>query len=406
MPYAYHDIETTAALPSLTLGAHETGLAVVVRYRGRPVGFWMEALPPTTQVPPEALTDRINREAGPTLLVARLREEITPTVPATPLPSLTIAICTRDRPRMVHRCLEALRALPMPEATSSPEVLVVDNAPSDAATREVVATFDGVRYVVEPRPGLNFGRNRALAEAQGDLVAYVDDDAVVDEGWLLGLAEAYTEHPDAGAFTGQVLPLTLETNAQVLFEQRGGFRRGFEKVRYGASQPGNPAYPCNAGIFGTGTNMAFRRDVLQALGGFDEALDMGAQLPGGGDHDIFYRVIRAGYPLVYEPRCLVFHEHRREMETLHRQFADSWGRALMALLAKMYRDDPTQRKKVRRLLRWWIRMQCGRIKRSIAGAESVPLRTIAAEVWGGIMGLAGEYRRSLRRAAIIREGYP
>ena len=101
-----------------------------------------------------------------------------------------------------------------------------------------------------------------LEAAKGELLTHLDDDVVVDRGWLSGLAEAWAENPDAAGFTGLVLPLELATEAQILFEQRGGFRRGFEKIRYGRSLPGNPLYPCGPGIFGAGANMAFRWDVL------------------------------------------------------------------------------------------------------------------------------------------------
>src|ERR1017187_7848104 len=91
----------------------------------------------------------------------------------------------------------------------------------------------------------------------------------------------------------QVLPMELETEAQVVFEKRGGFRRGFNRIRYGPVLPGNALYPGGAGIFEAGANMAFSAEVLRRMGGFDEALDTGPAVPGGGDLDIFYRVIRA-----------------------------------------------------------------------------------------------------------------
>lgn len=163
---------------------------------------------------------------------------------------------------------------------------MVDNAPSNLQTKETVAGFPGVRYIMEPLAGLNFARNRALEEANSDLLAFLDDDVVVDSEWLVGLAETWSENPDAAAFTGLVLPFALDTEAQIIFETRGRFRKGFKKVRYGAYLPGNSIHPCGAGLFGTGANMAFRCDVLRVLGGFDEALDTGASLPGGGDLDM------------------------------------------------------------------------------------------------------------------------
>ena len=70
--------------------------------------------------------------------------------------------------------------------------------------------------------------------------------------------------------------------------------------------------------------MAFQRDILRNLGGFDEAMDNEIYPSQGGDMDIFYRVIRAGYSLQYEPNYLVFHQHRRELQALRHQYW-TWG---------------------------------------------------------------------------------
>jgi GT2 family glycosyltransferase len=303
--------------------------------------------------------------------------------------------------------LNSLLALQVPDENGSTlfEVLVVDNAPSDERTHEVVESRPTVRYVREPKPGLDFARNRAVQDATGEILAFLDDDVTVDHGWLDGLREAWSENPDAAAFTGLVLPYELETDAQVLFEQGGGFRRGFEKIRYGQMLPGNPLHPCGAGIFGAGCNMAFRREILLKLGGFDDALDTGAPLPGGGDLDIFYRVIRAGYPLVYEPRYLVFHQHRRETEKLRRQYW-SWGLGLMAFVTKSYQSDPAQRPKLKRLVKWWFRYQLGQVKQRLKKRHPLPLPMLLAELTGGITGLLGEYQRSQRRIEQIRRQYP
>jgi GT2 family glycosyltransferase len=278
---------------------------------------------------------------------------------------------------------------------------VIDNAPSDESTKDIVASMHEVRYVQETRPGLDFARNRALCEASGDLIAFLDDDVTVDSGWLSGLVEAWAENMDAAAFTGLVLPFELAYEAQVLFEQRGGFRRGFEKIRYGHSLPGNSVYPCGPGIFGTGCNMAFRRDTLIQLGGFDEALDTGRSLPGGGDLDIFYRIIRAGYTLVYEPNFLVFHEHRHDLTGLRRQYW-SWGLGLMAFISKTYRQDRSQRRKLVYLIVWWFQDMVRQLAESLLGRHTLPVGMVWAELWGGVVGLSGEYARSVKRVEQIR----
>jgi hypothetical protein len=199
-----------------------------------------------------------------------------------------------------------------------------------------------------------------------------------------------------------VLPAELRTEAQLIFERRGGFRRGFQKLRYaGQTLPGNPLYPTGAGIFGAGCNMVVRKEVVRRLGGFDEALDTGPPLPGGGDLDIFYRIVRADEPLVYEPRMLVFHRHRREYGALRRQYW-SWGEGFMAFVAKTYRADPPQRPKLRRLVRWWFADQLGALRRSFRPRTPLTPGLVLAELAGGILGLTGTYGRSSRRVERLR----
>jgi len=320
------------------------------------------------------------------------------------LPSLCIAVCTKDRAQMLKRCLCSILGLERGDLNIEVEVLVVDNAPSDEATREVVASLEGVRYAREPKPGLDFARNRALRECRSDLLAFLDDDVIADSGWLLGLVEAWRENPDAGAFTGLVLPMELKSRAQILFESCGGFGRGFEKIRYGQTLPGNPVYPCGAGIFGAGANMIIRRDVLLQLNGFDEALDTGRPLPGGGDLDIFYRVIRAGYPLVYEPTLAVFHEHRRDLKALQRQYW-SWGLGFMAFVVKCYETDPSQRSNLRALVVWWFKNQLRQLAKAMLRRHVLPAPMLWAELQGGVMGLFGEYNRSKARIAAIHSRF-
>src|SRR6185312_2994051 len=141
--------------------------------------------------------------------------------------------------------------------------------------------------------------------------------------------------------------------------------------------------PCNAGIFGSGCNMAFRRDALLELGGFDEALDTGAPLPGGGDLDIFYRVLRSGRPMIYEPEYAVFHEHRETIPQLSRQYW-TWGLGMMAFLVKSYRTDDEMRARHRAMVRWWFFDQIKVLVRAARRFRGHDLRFGVAELWGGI----------------------
>jgi glycosyltransferase involved in cell wall biosynthesis len=406
MPYRITEIEITEPLPSVAIPEGDTGVAILLRRKDRPIAFLMQPLPEKTVLGPGELEQMIRREVKPHLLQGSPSGEDGPSLPQERFPSLTVAICTKDHPVDLARCLECLMALRSGENGGDFEILVVDNAPSDGQTRERVASLPPVKYVMEPRPGLNFARNRALKEATGEMIAFLDDDVTVDRHWLNGLRSAVARHPDAAAFTGLVLPFELATEAQILFERAGGFEKSFETIRYGQTLPGNPFYPCVGGKLGTGCNMAFLRKVALDLGGFDEALDTGPPLPGGGDSDMLYRIIRGGYPLIYEPRFLVFHRHRREYEQLRRQYCRSWGQGLMAFVVKTYSSDVTQRPKLRRLLLWWFGYKLHGLSKSLRGKHVLPPALVLAELWGGIIGLSGAYPRSVRRAERIRKRFP
>lgn len=382
----------------MTLSEEETGVGLLLRRHGRPIGYLLRET--EAPLPPQTLGEWIGREFGGKILEETIREEISPPPQTVTPPSLTVAICTRDRPEVLARCLAALTPL-----QAHFEILVVDNAPTDDTTAELVRKHPRVRYTREPRPGLDFARNRAWQEATGDWIAYLDDDAEVDAGWFEGLQEVWRENPDAAAITGLVLPTELSTRAQILFENRGGFRRGFDTRRYGRTLPDNSLHPAGAGIFGTGCNMAFRRDALRELGGFDEALDTGSPLPGGGDLDMFFRVLDAGHILVYEPRCLVFHEHRKTEAALRHQYY-TWGLGLMAYAGKHLQPDAPRRELFVRLTRWWFRDMLRQIKEALRGRHPLPVSMLFAELAGGVVGLCGEYGRSQRRIEKIKAAHP
>lgn len=231
--------------------------------------------------------------------------------------SVTVAVCTRDRPIDLERCLQSLLSLP------AMEVLVIDNAPSSDATQKLVEALQPqhphLRYVPEPRPGLDWARNRAILEAKGEIIAFTDDDVVVDADWVGSMAQVFAENPAVAAVTGLVIPAELETDAQVWFEQNGGFGKGFQFRWF--QFPGGQMHWSNLGTgnLGTGANMAFRRAVFERIGGFDPALDAGTATQGAGDLELFFRVLKAGLPLVYEPRAIVHHYHRREYSQLRTQ---------------------------------------------------------------------------------------
>ncbi len=356
-------------VPSRTSPRCAVAVRALVRLHGAPVGHVTVPVVDGRARGPDlaaAIADELGAQIAAHLLADRLAEGMAsppawralmatphPAPRTGPLPPVTVAVCTRDRAGHLRRCLAALQGLDHPDVT----VLVVDNAPRDGATRDVVAEFAGVRYVVEPRPGLDHARNAAIVAADTELLAFADDDVVVDPGWATALAAAFRDDPEVMAVTGLVVPAELRTEAQVLFEHQGGFGKGYRRRRYVAGP--DSGFHLGAGEFGTGANMAFRRAVFDQIGGFDPRLDVGTPAGGGGDLEMFFRVLEEGHPLVYEPAAVVRHVHRPDHGALAEQMGGH-GSGLAAFLARSARAYPHRRRALVRVVVWWLLAWMGR----------------------------------------------
>jgi GT2 family glycosyltransferase len=300
-------------------------------------------------------------------------------------PSVTVAVCTRDRPDDLTRCLDALERIAYP----SLELLVVDNAPATEATARLVKSRNGrVRYVREARPGLSWARNRAIAEARGEILAFTDDDVLVDPGWVHALVEAFATDPAVMAVTGLVIPSELETDAQVLFERYRSFDRGFARMRVQAHPDRSIAARYGAtGSFGAGANMAFRRQVFDQIGAFDPCLGAGAVTRGGEDLEMFFRVLKARHALVYDPRALVRHRHRRTLAELRDLMSDH-GVSFFAYMVRSATAYPEERLAFARLAGWWLAKTLYRLCRPRSEPAGTMRRLAFAELRGLLLGPA------------------
>jgi GT2 family glycosyltransferase len=411
-------IDIELSLPVTDMGGLDKypSVQALVRLHGRPLGY--AALPVTggfssatdiIEAIREGLGCRLVREGFAPSLSYRLTSEgwLIDEIPAAPsmedgglFPPVTVAICTRDRPQYLSTCLKAIERLTYPRL----EVLLVDNSPhNDAAERLIKRKFPGVQYIVEPRPGLDWARNRAIKEARSDIIAFTDDDVVVDPGWVTALSRAFADDPDVMAATGLVVPYELETKAQILFEAYGGFGKGFERRRF-SPRDGTSHRTWShlaAGDLGTGANMAFRRSVFDRIGGFDPALDTGTATGGGGDLEIFFRVIQEGYTLVYEPNAIVRHIHRRKYSELKTQIR-SWGTAFIAYLVRSAIAYPAARFRISCFaMRWLVGRHLIRILRNPTGPKRIPVDLMLTELHGSLAGFF-VYQRASRDAKRIK----
>jgi glycosyltransferase involved in cell wall biosynthesis len=224
---------------------------------------------------------------------------------------VSVVVCTRNRSLHLKKCLSSLfqqHCLPA-------EIIVVDNAPLDGETKKVVDEFAHVIYHKEPKPGLDIARNTGARLARYPVIAYTDDDVLVDSLWTYRIWEGFLD-PKVSALTGLVIAASLETESQQIFEAHWGFNKGYKDIYFGQeflkqSAPG-------VWVIGAGANMAFRKTLIEAVGYFDERLDVGAA-GCSGDSEIWYRILAAGFSIQYNPRAVVYHEHRQEITALHKQ---------------------------------------------------------------------------------------
>ncbi len=250
-------------------------------------------------------------------------------------PHVSVVIPTCANPEPLERCLRSVLASNYTDF----EVIVVENRPAVAHTAEMLERrFSGekrIRLVEEPRAGASHARNAGLAQAAGELVAFTDDDVVVESGWLRASVEALLDSDDVVCVAGLILPIELESESQLLMEQFASFGKGFRRktFRLPESRLNDPLFPYTAGSIGSGASTLIQADIARELGGFDPMLGPGTPTTGGEDLEIFIRVLRAGYAVAYEPGAVVWHRHPDGMPRLRRQVY-KYGVGLGAMLTK------------------------------------------------------------------------
>jgi len=253
-------------------------------------------------------------------------------------PALTVAICTRDRPRQLQTALAAL----LPALGALDVVLVVQNAPA-AGEAPAHTPHPRVRTLVEPRPGLDWARNRALIECESDVILFMDDDCLPDANWVTAMRSLFRRNPDVDVATGLVAPLELATPAQELFEEYRGFPHG--SLRRWTTAPRRTSVARdvgNLGRYGAGASLGLRRRLIDRIGPFDAALGAGTITRGGDELELFFRTFKATGLVAYEPRAMVRHAHRREMLELEGQL-EGWSHGYSCAIERSVLAFPEER---------------------------------------------------------------
>lgn len=249
-------------------------------------------------------------------------------------PAVTVVIATCRRVLELERTLRSILAT----GYEPLEVIVVENRPPADETRALMQrefSHVPIRYVEEPRRGGSAARNAGLANADGEIVAFTDDDVVVDRAWITNALQTLERNSDVACVTGRILPLGAETPLQKLFSDLSVFDKGpVPRVfRMPETRVDLPLFPYVAGHIGSGANIVIRREVAQKMGGFDPMLGPGTPALGGEDLDLFIRLVLSDYTIVYDPSVIIFHDNPNSVRDI-RSHAYHYGVGFTAMLTK------------------------------------------------------------------------
>jgi GT2 family glycosyltransferase len=215
---------------------------------------------------------------------------------------VSILIATFNRAGALRQTLERFEQVEVPAGVGC-EVIVIDNNSSDH-TASVIHDFiarrpDRFQYLFEGRQGKSTAINSGVARARGDVLVFTDDDCVPDRGWLSAIVRAFVQDAALDGLGGRVelfrpedLPVAVRTSRTPTL--LASTDQLFSLI--------------------PGCNMAFRRRVLDTVGGFDQRFGPGARIAAAEDADLVYRIFRRGFKVLYTPEPVVYHNHGRTSE--------------------------------------------------------------------------------------------
>jgi GT2 family glycosyltransferase len=243
------------------------------------------------------------RDRSPKPALGRVQEALAdlPLPPRHKLPSVSVVVCSYNGAATISSCLDGLLRLEYPDY----EVIVIDDGSTDA-TAAIARSF-GVRVISTANRGLSNARNLGLLVARGEIIAYTDDDARPEPHWLTYLADAFLRTEHVGVGGPNIAPPGDGPIADCV-----------------ANAPGGPVHVLLSDQVAEhipGCNMAFRREALEAIGGFDPRFRS-----AGDDVDVCWRLQERGGTLGFHPAAMVWHHRRNSIRAYWRQQV-GYGRA-------------------------------------------------------------------------------
>jgi GT2 family glycosyltransferase len=237
-----------------------------------------------------------HRDRVPKASYHTLREvfERSPTALLGQTPRVSVIVCSYNGAETLEDCIRSLTTLDYPNY----EVIVVDDGSTDN-TRAILERYPRVRAIHQANQGLSAARNAGFQAATGSIIAYTDSDCFADPNWLTQLVYQF-QNTDAAAVGGPNLPPEDGRLAACV-----------------AASPGQPTHVLESDQVAEhipGCNMAFRREALEAINGFDSLYRK-----AGDDVDVCWRLQQAGYWITFAPGAFVWHHRRQNVGAYLRQ---------------------------------------------------------------------------------------
>jgi GT2 family glycosyltransferase len=216
------------------------------------------------------------------------------------MPFVSVVVCTYNRKNLLKSCLNSIYAQEYPK--SNFEVIVVDGGSTDG-TAELCKEFPQIQFITESRFGVAYARNKGAELAHGFIVAYTDDDCLVDKQWLRSLVAGFQFSENIMGVGGPVYPLHPEIIPEKIHV----------KAALGLFYEGESAKLTNPIIT---ANSAFKKEIFKTIQ-FDETLGItrrGKLVLGGEDTDFCRKIVDSGYKIRYTPHAKVYHQiHRKRI---------------------------------------------------------------------------------------------
>ncbi|WP_204104711.1 MULTISPECIES: glycosyltransferase family 2 protein [Spirulina sp. CCY15215] len=248
-------------------------------------------------------------------------------------PSISAIICTYNRDTYVGAAIDSILAQDLPEF----EVILIDNCSTDR-TKAIAAerlSDPRFKYFYESQLGLSAARNRGLKEAKGDILVYLDDDAVASPGWLRAIYDAYKNNEKLAIAGGKTTLIWPPNTPRPNWLSRDA--SGVLGLYDLGDAPLSITRPDRSPI---GANYSIRRDILEAIGGFNVNLGrVGKNLVSNEELFMTEQALKQGWMVMYLPDAAAGHNVIPERITPNWFLKRSWGQGI----SESYRDQLANR---------------------------------------------------------------